>query len=604
MTKPRRLSAEYMRQVLRDEMSQQEQNRASTGTGNPLPTGTPGSVDGRAIIRLKVADVGIYDKNPRQRLNPKRDEIMQSIVARGLDQQLAVTKRPGSSHYVLARGGNTRLSILQDLAQQDPGRFEYLDFDLVDFKAESDLLAGHMVENLARSDMSFWDTANSYLELRKLRSRELGREISLRDFSKELQQQGFKKIDSVALADCQFLIDVLSEYAGCAVDLGVRDVRNTLRPQHTRICELSARLRGPESDPSAALAYGHWLARFAGERSGQRDPSVEADPEVATSLGAELAEHIHRCAAEWLELSSHELQFLLDALRDDPDLAANDLNARRVALSAAPTRSGEQPGSDLDLPFSAPANSQAAAVQVGFEPGPDAGRDADEDVVAPLPRALQDEARTPAALLGVVTAPDHLLRKLNPDGYVAGQPATANDELFGTMALANQATLPGTTSMEAAEARMRQCITELAEFAAISAVLREARGMPLGFFMDTPSAPLGGAPNDYAVQAWWFLSTLSGQLTEHFFNLSAADEQGNSALVLYDTGPMGFRERVQDEALWTQFIATHLGGIYQADGIHVLELLTNIGNPVGQHGREIIKAVSAYRLLKAQGAGS
>lgn len=88
----KRLTPEEMRAALQSQMEQHAQLQSATGTGNPMPTSAPGEVDGRAIIRLKVADVGIYERNPRTVPNAKRQEILESILARGLDQQLSVTK--------------------------------------------------------------------------------------------------------------------------------------------------------------------------------------------------------------------------------------------------------------------------------------------------------------------------------------------------------------------------------------------------------------------------------------------------------------------------------------------------------------------------------
>jgi len=169
----KRMGVEQMRAALNAEMQAANANRAATGTGNPLPAAEPGEFGtGTAIIRLRVSEVDAYDDNPRTEPNGKYAEIRESIRVRGLDHRLVVTKRPGASRYMLAKGGKTRLEILQELAAEDP-RFEYQDFDVVPYKSESELLVAHIVENNQRDGMSFWDTANGYLKLRDKRSREL-----------------------------------------------------------------------------------------------------------------------------------------------------------------------------------------------------------------------------------------------------------------------------------------------------------------------------------------------------------------------------------------------------------------------------------------------
>jgi hypothetical protein len=107
MTK--RLHSNDIKKLIEAEMAQNDANRQRTGTGNPLPPGEPGDFNGMAVIRLRVADVEPYEDNPRQTLNPQFDEIKDSIRARGLDQRLIVTKRPGVQRYILAKGGKTRL---------------------------------------------------------------------------------------------------------------------------------------------------------------------------------------------------------------------------------------------------------------------------------------------------------------------------------------------------------------------------------------------------------------------------------------------------------------------------------------------------------------
>lgn len=66
------------------------------------------------VITLNVRDdCRLYERNPRTVRNEKFDEIKESIRKRGLDQMIAVTQRPGEKHHIPAKGGNTRLEILQ-----------------------------------------------------------------------------------------------------------------------------------------------------------------------------------------------------------------------------------------------------------------------------------------------------------------------------------------------------------------------------------------------------------------------------------------------------------------------------------------------------------
>ena len=619
----KRLSANDMRQALKAQMDQQEQLKASTGTGNPMPTSKPGDFDGRAIIRLKVRDVGTYERNPRTLPNEKRAEIKESIIARGLDQNLAVTKRPGSDRYILARGGNTRLSILWELAELLPERFTSLDFDLVDFKAESHLLVGHMSENLNRSDMCFWDTANSYLELRKIRSQELGRDISLRDFAAELKKQGLS-VDNVALGDFEFLCFTLSSLGDKAKQLGRNDVRNCLRPQMLGIQDIRAKLfEGNKSANGLDAAYSEWLQALAANQDDQAitnatgqggldGTSIDTKP---TSLARHIEQHIEGMAAAWFGLTQDEFSACLNAIAADRSITASQLQSTLERLRS--------PDSTVaDAHFDENNSTSKGVADTTFPPFEESPQDEEHpggDSTDPENSSNQfvetfdagantssndghTSGRIPSALTGVKTAPEQLLKKLpNPGAAAEQNGAGATPYEGGAEPFSEQGQLPGTTSLEAAVENMRNCIMDLTDFASLTPLLRDAPGMPLGYFMDAPANTLGVSATDFAAQAWWFLATMSGQLTVNWFHHQVVTQQGESVFALSDTGPTGFRARAEDQEGWMQFVQTHLGGTYQADGYFTVDLLTDLSNPVGDYARELVKAVATFRLLSHEG---
>ncbi len=65
------------------------------------------------LIRLEVAQLRAYDRNPRHCPNNEYERIKASIRAQGLDQPLVVTCRPGQTDYMLLAGGNTRLQAIK-----------------------------------------------------------------------------------------------------------------------------------------------------------------------------------------------------------------------------------------------------------------------------------------------------------------------------------------------------------------------------------------------------------------------------------------------------------------------------------------------------------
>ena len=610
----KRLSANDMRQALKEQMDQQEQLKTSTGTGNPMPTSKPGDFDGRAIIRLKVRDVGTYERNPRTLPNEKREEIKISILDRGLDQSLAVTKRPGTDRYILAKGGNTRLSILWELAEEYPDRFTSLDFDLVEFQAESHLLVGHMTENLNRSPMCFWDTANSYLELRKLRSQELGRDISLRDFAAELKKQGLSP-EKTALSDYEFTITKLSQLGDLAKKLGSADVPSKLRPQYTGLQSIRSKLfESSKSANSLDAAYSEWLQSFAADQDDQglknATSEYELDDAKPTSLARDLEAHLAKMASAWFGLTEAELSACMQAIAADRTITAAQLQSTLEQLRTPETASTVNTTAGNQGDESGAADSDSLGAGTGSDQadivGGSQANSGDYDTSSHAVADEQDEVavptgRVPSALNGVKTAPEHLLTRIPNPGTVSGENNTGAAPFDGGAdPTGEQGQLPGTTSLEMAVESMRSCIMDLTDYASLTPLLRNAPGMPLGYFMDAPASSLGVSATDFAAQAWWLLATMSGQLTVDWFHHQVTNEQSVSGFALFDTGPAGFRARAEDQDGWMQFVQTHLGGTYQADGYYTLELLTDLSNPVGEYARELVKAVGTFRLLSQQ----
>ncbi len=62
-----------------------------------------------------------YELDPRLTRNPLYDEIKASIRERGLDAPPPITRRPGSDHYIIRNGGNTRPAILRELWAETEG---------------------------------------------------------------------------------------------------------------------------------------------------------------------------------------------------------------------------------------------------------------------------------------------------------------------------------------------------------------------------------------------------------------------------------------------------------------------------------------------------
>lgn len=142
--------------------------KASVQVTNPTASKvdlSEGDIDGTPL-RLKVTDVLLCDQQPRIFLNESYEEVRTSIEAQGLTTSLEVTRRSAGEPYMLSAGGNTRLTILQDLYKETgEEHWLYQFFIYRKFTGNRRLLAKHLAENLARSDMKFWEAAKGVADL-------------------------------------------------------------------------------------------------------------------------------------------------------------------------------------------------------------------------------------------------------------------------------------------------------------------------------------------------------------------------------------------------------------------------------------------------------
>jgi hypothetical protein len=108
-----------------------------------------------------------------------------------MDAPLRVTRRPGATHYVVAAGGNTRLLAQLQLWREtaDP-RFETVPVAIKAWRSESDVLAGHLIENEQRADMTFWDKARGVVALKTELEQEGAAALSLRQWESALADLG------------------------------------------------------------------------------------------------------------------------------------------------------------------------------------------------------------------------------------------------------------------------------------------------------------------------------------------------------------------------------------------------------------------------------
>lgn len=143
-------------------------------------------------MQITLDQVRPYDRNPRTQRNSKYDEIKESIREVGLKQPPPITQRPGDDKFMISDGGNTRLSILNEL-YQETGDEKYYRFWCVYRPWQSELatMAGHLSENENRSDLTWIEKALGVAELKQMLEEEADKDLSQRELARRFLALGF-----------------------------------------------------------------------------------------------------------------------------------------------------------------------------------------------------------------------------------------------------------------------------------------------------------------------------------------------------------------------------------------------------------------------------
>ena len=216
------------RQTLRDRLTLPGPQDAAAG----LKRGD--DLDGARIL-VPVLQIRPYDRNPRRAINPHFEEIKASIRAVGLLTPFNITRRPGEAHYMVCGGGNTRLTILQQLYQEGETRFEQVELTFKAWHGDAEAIAGHLSENEQRGEMCFWDRAAGIMDVKAALEAQGGVPLSLRQFEAELKRLGLP----VALANISLMKFALDKLAPLGQRLTGLDVKR-LQPRMNLLKRLAA----------------------------------------------------------------------------------------------------------------------------------------------------------------------------------------------------------------------------------------------------------------------------------------------------------------------------------------------------------------------------
>lgn len=579
-------------------------------------------VDGIRVIELDVHDVKPYEGNPRTSTN--HQELKDSIRSRGLDARFSVTKRPGQSFYITARGGCTRLRAMQELADEGDARFKRMEFFLVDYKSESDLLAGHLVENGKHKPMSFWDSAMGVVNLRSQLEQERGHSLSSREFEDALAESGLKTAQPI-LIDYRYLGETLAQLQEAyQQSVNRNDIRNILRPAQTLLAKLWEKHGKQGSDLDSLIRFS--VSIYQDDKG--YDPQRLADfieAEVARELG----------------YTAQSIVPVLAALRVSPDAPLADLlNPNPASVQAAGDASNlgdsqdgaaapfaETPQSQRSDPdaqsptlrYEQPAQSTYDTEPTLSRTGSGHGSDSsfgDSSVGSKNDDNYDDGDDGPIAGIPGLSVASGLTPN-PPKAKPLVQPSSGQASLVQHqegLAL-GFGTVPQASSIDDAILLILDEVQAAADAVGIARHVVIAPTMPQGYLMEVPDKPLGSSPEDYAVQGWWLLAILSGQLhpnPRYLLDLQTHDGK----LVLPDTGRNGFRSRLEEAVLlfeaedqqgmeqnaWVDAIKLFLGGQTQDEAWFLFEMATNVQHPLSEHTTTILNLIKQLNLMIRQEA--
>jgi len=564
---------------------------ASQGLKSGLTPKSPTDIaleKGISVIRLRVKDVAFFEKNPRLQVNPLYEEIRNSIEERDLDQPLQVTKRPGDSFYTLAKGGKTRLLALQELAERNPAKWEQHDFLEVAYVSEAELLTAHLVENLQRSDMTFWDTAQGIVSMREALAQEAGRALSQRDFAQALKSRGLE-IAQTTLIDYIFALAHYEKLGEMKQQLARNDMRNVLRPGHSALAAVWSMHSG-RTEEEFDRHYHEWVANYP-LTHGAYAPDV-------------LQTHVHALTAQALGYSEASLSAMLQALKLRPQSTLHELMAPPIPIPPpTPLPASPLPNPPWDGSMQGQSGADqgdegigAGAQDTGTQPPSPAGFDgfSGESSGIPSDEGLKNLAQTlsnrPGAGRDTLRVASGLVPN-PPKGAQAPQPE------FGAAPYASQFDLMGMSAMDVAFESLQAALEQFADVAGISPLVQSS-GLRYRFYVEMPEPGLiGTSKEDLAVQAWWFLANLSGQLLIEEGVLEAMEGE---LLALPDTGEHGFRFAASNEDVWPTAVVERLGGVTLLEFTLAHDVLTDPVHPLRDVAFVLLTACRDYTAAQRE----
>ena len=457
-----------------------------------------------STIRLKFSDVGFNPYQPRQYVNESYEAIRTSMKANGMDVALQVTRKGPGHPYFLAGGGNSRLGIAQDIWRDDSDpRFEYGFFIFKRWPGDRRLMASALSENLARSDLKFWEVAKAACEIIDNLELEHG-PLSERRLEELLPVEGIHAKRAL-IGRWTFTRKRLGTLGHALIELTGQQVLSKYQPRLNALCRLAAKF-SIEVEDYWSLFVTPCLTQ-AGEDF-YRDPRTYEVDRICDAIEVRFAEHVGESAA-----SIKRMLQIMTAAEGNVTLA--DLKAPPPVVeapAAKATRSfGDAGSSHQEAPEGRTNTTAGAAPQ----------EDGSNTVPQNALRSLRTTTPAPAAASHTADgAPDTAIQGASDHAQ-----SNAGTWSMGSPVLA----APGSANLllpndsEDVRGRLDAELRYLVQRVGVAECFVPCATLPFGYFMEYPApgallAPTGTQTTAdildrvQASAVFWTLQKLSGQL--------------------------------------------------------------------------------------------
>lgn len=468
--------------------------RESLKVENPPDRSESLSREMEGIIQLRVEDVQPYDRNPRRHENERYQDIKNSIRAANVLAPIVVTKRPGTSTFMVAAGGNTRLRAQQELwAETGDPRFEHLLGMYRPWVSELQTMLSHLAENELRGNMSFWDRACGMAELKAEVEAAEGKTLSLRQLRGNIEARGLR-VSITMLSFFGFAAEQLGALGPATVRLS-HSVVQALQPAMTQL-QRYMQLHDEEAAWSrvrdqALKAQAQALLQDA---KAQVEDEVEEIKRVAPLDADRLILALERAVAAHLNHNLKALQTLRGAIERKPKASLAELRADLHEEARAAARSSSA-SAGMARPSAANKHGTGAVDDPPALPGPPNGPADGTLYAGTYDQTLADFERPERP---------HAVQRDNETSDAAGD-SDAAEESVGL-------------ALEDEDGEREAPIIEFVRACGTADLYRECPALPHGYFMEIP--PDGafidgfntGEVTPMRHVGWWIAATFSGQI--------------------------------------------------------------------------------------------